>query len=486
MLDPSTVVEMGDGGMAKYGIIRMQKFHKDAILGIQKHNQREGENSKNKDIDSTRTMLNYDFVNEDKIKYHEEIKKMTATRVKRKIRNDAVLVAEFFVSASPEYMHAMSPDEQRKYFEASLDHIAGKYGQQNILYAVVHNDEATPHMHVGFVPITDDRRLAAKEFFHGKTKIRRIQDDFHNYMNKRGYDIERGEPSELQHKSVHEFKKQEREKELKHLQQLVAHKEKELQQMDNLVDLKAAPPVEIRSERRIEELCTQPIEVEAAKSVMGSKVKVEEADFHELMSLTKELQQTLAAEHERTHALSHEVDRYEKENKALKHDLSDTKQELQIYVAHQDGEVEKAKKQMRQKLVRDFSVEQKENVKDEVKRELDTQYKAHISSLSDDLMIEKQKHEKTKKELVQVNEVNESLTKMNIGYIKDYVPKEELDKANEQVHELREENKTLKAWKEKALNWIDKNVEKMKQISFFQYVGGIRKQSKRQEQDLER
>ncbi|MGE1198463.1 MobV family relaxase [Priestia megaterium] len=472
--------------MAKYGIIRMQKFHKDAILGIQKHNQREGENSKNKDIDSTRTMLNYDFVNEDKIKYHEEIKKMTATRVKRKIRNDAVLVAEFFVSASPEYMHAMSPDEQRKYFEASLDHIAGKYGQQNILYAVVHNDESTPHMHVGFVPITDDRRLAAKEYFHGKTKIRRIQDDFHNYMNKRGYDIERGEPSELQHKSVHAFKKQEREKELKHLQQLVAHKEKELQQMGNLVELKAAPPVEIRSERRIEELCSQPLEVEAAKSVMGSKVKVEEADFHELMSLTKELQQTLAAEHERTHALSHEVDRYEKENKALKHDLSETRQELEIYVAHQDGQVEKAKKQMRQKLGRDFSAEQKENVKDEVKRELDTQYKAHISFLSDDLMIEKQKHKKTKKELVQVNEVNERLTQMNLGYIKDYVPKEELDKANEQVHELREENKTLKAWKEKALNWIDKNVEKMKQISFFQYVGGIRKQSKRQEQDLER
>ncbi|MGG0452796.1 MobV family relaxase [Priestia megaterium] len=472
--------------MAKYGIIRMQKFHKDAILGIQKHNQREGENSKNKDIDSTRTMLNYDFVNEDKIKYHEEIKKMTATRVKRKIRNDAVLVSEFFMSASPEYMHAMSPDEQRKYFEASLDHIAGKYGQQNILYAVVHNDEATPHMHVGFVPITDDRRLAAKEYFHGKTKIRRIQDDFHNYMNKRGYDIERGEPSELQYKSVHQFKKQEREKELKHLQQLVAHKQKELQQMDNLVESKAAPPVEIRSKRRIEELCSQPLEVEAAKSVMGSKVKVEEADFHELMSLTKELQQTLAAEHERTHALSHELDLYEKENKALKHDLSETRQELEIYVADQDGQVEKAKKQMRQKLVRDFSAEQKENVKDEVKRELDTEYKAHISSLSDDLMIEKQKHDKTKKELVQANEVNESLTEMNLGYIKDYVPKEELDKANEEVHELREENKTLKAWKEKALNWIDKNVEKMKQISFFQYVGGIRKQSKRQEQDLER
>jgi len=215
-------------------------------------------------------------------------------------------------------------------------------------------------------------------------------------------------------------------------------------------------------------------------------VKVEEADFHELMSLTKELQQTLAAEHERTHALSHEVDRYEKENKTLKHDLSETRRELEVYVAAQDGQVEKAKKQMRQKLVRDFSAEQKENVKDEVKRELDKQYEAHISSLSDDLMIEKQKHKKTKKELVELNEVNESLTKMNLGYIKDYVPKEELDKANEQVHELREENKTLKAWKEKALNWIDKHVEKMKQISFFQHVGGIHQRNKRRDQEIER
>lgn len=464
----------------------MQKFHKDAILGIQKHNQREGENSKNKDIDSNRTMLNYDLVNEDKIKYHEEIKKMTATRVKRKIRNDAVLVAEFFVSASPEYMNAMSPDEQRKYFEASLDHIAGKYGQQNILYAVVHNDESTPHMHVGFVPITEDRRLAAKDYFHGKTKIRRIQDDFHNYMNKRGYDIDRGEPSELQHKSVHEFKKQERQKELKQLEQQVAHKEKEIQRMDSFVELKTAPPVEIRSEKRIEELCSQPVEVEAAKTVMGSKIKVEEADFHELISLTKELQQTLAAEHEHTHALSHELDRYKKENKVLKHDLSETKQELSVYVADQDGQVEKAKKKMRQKLVRDFSAEQKEYVKDEVKRELDKQYEAHISSLSDDLTIEKQKHEKTKKELVQANKANDTLTKMNVDYIENYVRKEDLDKANQQVNELKKENTTLKAWKEKALNWIDKNVEKMKQISFFQHVAGVQKRNKRQDQEIER
>ncbi len=48
--------------------------------------------------------------------------------------------------------------------------------------------------------------------------------------------------------------------------------------------------------------------------------------------------------------------------------------------------------------------------------------------------------------------MDESLTKMNLGYIKNHVPKEELEKANEQVRELREENKILKVWKEKALD----------------------------------
>ncbi|MED3812762.1 plasmid recombination protein [Priestia megaterium] len=34
--------------MAKYRIIRMQKLQKDAITGIQKHNQRERKDSKKK------------------------------------------------------------------------------------------------------------------------------------------------------------------------------------------------------------------------------------------------------------------------------------------------------------------------------------------------------------------------------------------------------------------------------------------------------
>lgn len=101
----------------------------------------------------------------------------------------------------------MLSDEQCKYFEVLLDYIVGKYGQQNILYVVVYNDEVMLYMYVGFVLIIDDWCLVVKEYFYGKIKICRIQDDFYNYMNKCGYDIECGELSELQYKSVYEFKK---------------------------------------------------------------------------------------------------------------------------------------------------------------------------------------------------------------------------------------------------------------------------------------
>ncbi len=60
-----------------------------------------------------------------------------------------------------------------------------------MLYATVHMDEATPHMHVGIVPITEDGRLSAKDFFNGKLKMKAIQDDFHRHMVKSGFDLER-------------------------------------------------------------------------------------------------------------------------------------------------------------------------------------------------------------------------------------------------------------------------------------------------------
>jgi hypothetical protein len=101
------------------------------------------------------------------------------------MRADPVLVSEFLITASPDYMHELSDAEQRRFFETAVDHLKEKYSAHNVLYATVHRDEATPHMHVGIVLITEDDRLSAKDFFNGKTKMKAIQDDFHRHMVKR-------------------------------------------------------------------------------------------------------------------------------------------------------------------------------------------------------------------------------------------------------------------------------------------------------------
>ena len=58
-----------------YLICHVQKFKANDMKGTQIHNQRESENSKNKDINKDRTILNYDLHNEKHINYNRKVKR---------------------------------------------------------------------------------------------------------------------------------------------------------------------------------------------------------------------------------------------------------------------------------------------------------------------------------------------------------------------------------------------------------------------------
>lgn len=225
---------MGDRFVAKYGIIRMMKFKKTDVQGIQKHNQRQFSNSINKDIDSTRTNLNYDLVNEKKIRYESTINEKIQERVKRKVRANSVVLSEFLVTASPEYMERLEPGEQKRYFETSLDFLKERYGVENTIYANVHMDEKTPHMHVGIIPITEDGRLSAKDIYT-KNELKGLQDAFAKRLQASGFDIDRGEPGDsknaekVKNVPINEFKKKkDLEKEIQQLEVIKNENEEKL------------------------------------------------------------------------------------------------------------------------------------------------------------------------------------------------------------------------------------------------------------------
>ena len=58
-------------------------------------------------------------------------------------------------------------------------------------------DEKTPHMHVSFVPITEDGRLSAKEIVGNKKKLTEWQDGFWQHMAEKYPDLERGKSASI-------------------------------------------------------------------------------------------------------------------------------------------------------------------------------------------------------------------------------------------------------------------------------------------------
>lgn len=189
------------------------------LKGMQFHNQRERESQTNFDIDPEKTKDNWDLVNPEKIDYNEKVKEIIEKQktTSRKIRKDAVMVNELIVTSDREFFDQLSPEEEKRFFEESKNLFAERYGEQNVVYAMVHVDEKTPHMHLGVVPMKEGK-LQGKNVFN-RQELRWIQDEFPKHMKEKGFDLERGEPgSDRKHLSSQRYKLQTLKDEMKTLE----------------------------------------------------------------------------------------------------------------------------------------------------------------------------------------------------------------------------------------------------------------------------
>ena len=177
---------------AQYAILRFAKYKGPEIGHIESHNERTKEKyASNPDIDTSRSHLNFYLVSPER-KYRAEAEKQIAEAGCR-TRSDSVRVVEALVTASPEFFKGKEESEVRAYFTEALNFIEKYQAKDTIISAVVHMDEKTPHMHLCFVPLTEDKRLSAKEIVGNKKKLTWWQDEFWKHMVKKYPDLERGE-----------------------------------------------------------------------------------------------------------------------------------------------------------------------------------------------------------------------------------------------------------------------------------------------------
>lgn len=186
-----------------------------------------------KNADRTRTHLNRELV-----QFPEGVRNRTqaiahrieTAGIRRKVSANQVKAIRILLTGSNKDMKQMEAEGRiEDWCNDSLKWIWETYGEQNLVSAVLHMDEKTPHIHATVIPIvTGERRKAGQEEQNGKKKYRKknpqdvrlcaddvmarhrlkhYQDTYAQTMNK--YGLQRGVDGSLaKHISTMQYYKQ--------------------------------------------------------------------------------------------------------------------------------------------------------------------------------------------------------------------------------------------------------------------------------------
>lgn len=261
-----------------YMVCHGMKSKAGDVKNIEKHIERKNKDYKNKDIDKSRTHLNYDLHYE----RYQSYKNRINDRIKeeytgnRAIRKDAIFMVNFVISSDQEFFKNLSEERQREYFKISYDYLKDYFGEKNVISAKVHLDETTPHMHFSAVPLVDGK-LNAKKLM-SRNFLRKIQSELPKIFIDNGFEIERGiEGSKRKHIETETYKK-----ELNEQLDKVKFKIEELKKEQSTLELT------LRHSRDDLEVVEDINTIEAKKTILGANRTISEYDYQKiLISFTK-------------------------------------------------------------------------------------------------------------------------------------------------------------------------------------------------------
>ncbi len=100
-----------------------------------------------------------------------------------KIRANAVLALDYVFTASREFFEQGDERERAARLDDWRDRtmawLRGHFGEANVVAAILHRDELTPHIQAMVVPINEKGRLSATDFIDGPSKLRGMHDSYH-------------------------------------------------------------------------------------------------------------------------------------------------------------------------------------------------------------------------------------------------------------------------------------------------------------------
>lgn len=120
--------------------------------------------------------------------------------VEKPLRKDAVVMRGLILQMDPKWYEDHADEQGRDGPAlAALAWAEKVFGQKNLVMAALHKDEGGDHLHLGFVPVTEDGRLSQKDWFKSPAELRAMHDDLRQHMRAEGYDVELGRKKGTKH-----------------------------------------------------------------------------------------------------------------------------------------------------------------------------------------------------------------------------------------------------------------------------------------------
>ena len=202
-----------------YAIVRNVKMTRVEAQGICVHNDRKAKNYSNKEIDVTKTYLNY-YIKKNELNYIKEFDKLKDKYdLKGQIRSNSIIMCEMVFTSDKEFFNKIGEKETKRYFDECYKFMCNykNLGEKNIISAVIHLDEETPHMHLIYIPVihTEDKngnsidKVCCRDFWKGRNSYRNLQNAYFDFVKSKGFDLERGlfvEETNREHLTIQQYK----------------------------------------------------------------------------------------------------------------------------------------------------------------------------------------------------------------------------------------------------------------------------------------
>ena len=182
----------------------VKHYHRSGVKAILNHVTRT-DNYSNKDIDTSRSKYNYSLSKNDPF----EAYKRRLSEVHCLNRANVNTLSSWCITLPK----GVKREDQKKFFEETVNFLKNRYDERNCVVAEVHYDETTPHLHYCFIPIVFDEKkqrekVDRKSIFTLK-ELKTFHSDLQNHVSQAlGYEINilTGELKTRKNLSINELK----------------------------------------------------------------------------------------------------------------------------------------------------------------------------------------------------------------------------------------------------------------------------------------